>query len=119
MKKSKFGLALGIGVVLSMSMIVLAAGPSCKTTITNGGKTASGSTSMSSANFCSAVITATQESGEEKKSYTTGVAGTTATVTTSSSDPFYFASFLLRTGRASLTRTNARMNRTAARPACR
>ena len=65
-EKSKFGLALGIGVVLSMSMIVLAAGPSCKTTITNGGKTASGSTSMSSANFCSAVITATQESGEEK-----------------------------------------------------
>ena len=91
MKKSKFGLALGIGVVLSMSMIVLAAGPSCKTTITNGGKTASGSTSMSSANFCSAVITATQESREKKKSYTTGVAGTTATVTTSSSDPFYFA----------------------------
>lgn len=91
MKKRKIGVILTVAAALSMSMIVLAAEPTCKTTITNAGKTAMGYTSMSSASFCSAALRAATESGREDTKYASGVAGASAAVQTTSSDKYTFA----------------------------
>lgn len=77
--KKKSVISIGIIAALLTSTVVMAAEPTCKTWIGNGGKSASGSTSLGTATFCSAFVNAPYKTGGEETAYAEGISGATAT----------------------------------------
>lgn len=91
MKKIKLSAVLGIIVALSISTVAMAAAPTCKTWIWNSGKSASGSTSLFSATYCSTLVVASYKTGGEVRDFATGIAGASATAHASGTKTFNFA----------------------------